>query len=69
MKSLSKNTLEVNEPISYFELNVLERKSDNSDAREKHAIKFDMNRTEVSSILSQLDNIQEAYDKLITSTT
>lgn len=68
MKALSKNSSEENAPIAYFELGMHARRDDNSGGAEKRVTKFDMNRSEVQEMLSQLNSIQVAYDQLLTAT-
>lgn len=60
MKALSKSSNEINEPIAFFEISM-----DKSDGvHHRKMAKFEMNREETQQMLQNLQEIQNAYDRV-----
>jgi len=65
MQAMSKGVDDVNEPIAYFELDLV-NKSTNSTAG-NGGVKLKLNREDVGTMLDKLNSIQLTIDNLISA--
>ena len=62
MKTISKNSSDINEAVAFFEMDFSKTASHKQD---KKIAKFEMNKAEVDDMLKSLQDIQAAYDAIV----
>lgn len=67
MKTISKNSSDINEPVAFFEMDFAQPQQD--DHKKKKVAKFEMNRDEVQDMLKSLQDIQSAFDNIANKST